>query len=76
MSKALLPPQEWCDRLRFARQQAGLTQTQLGGMCGYSDPDNGRRAVKEWENGKAAPGICRIRALANALGVPIESLIP
>lgn len=76
MIKARLPAQEWCDRLRFARMQAGLSQGQLGLQLGYSTYDHGQRAVKAWENGTSAPGICQIRQLAKALGVPLESLIP
>lgn len=76
MIEARRPPQEWCDRLRFARLQAGLSQGKLGMLCGYTAYEHGRRAVKDWELGNSAPGICQIRALANALGVTIESLIP
>ena len=74
--EARKPPQEWCDRLRFARLQAGLSQGKLGEQLGYTTREHGRRAVKAWEEGVATPGICQIRALANALGVTIESLIP
>lgn len=36
------------ERIRYARNNAGLTQNELGGACGVS-----RAAVTQWENGSS-----------------------
>ena len=66
---------EYGEMIRSLRTSAGLTQKQLGMMCGY-DENNASRNVRGWEAGKSMPTIYMVRALAKALNVPIEKLIP
>lgn len=63
------------EHIRASRKAAGLTQRQLGEACGYE----GRSAevvVQEWERGVRPIPIERLRRLAAALDVPLDSLIP
>lgn len=62
-------------QLRTARIAAGLTQRQLGEMCGYTG-NSAERTVQHWESGRSAPPIDKLRALANALHVTLDYLIP
>ena len=62
-------------QLRTARVAAGLTQRQLGEMCGYTG-NSAERTVQHWESGRSAPPIDKLRALANALHVTLDYLIP
>jgi transcriptional regulator with XRE-family HTH domain len=55
-------------RLRELREQAGLTQKQLGQQAGMSE-----RAIAQWERGIREPGWSNIIALAKALGVTCEA---
>ena len=62
-------------RVRLLRRQAGLSQSQLGRLCGFK----GRCAwstVQHWEHGRREPQLKTLRSLANALGVTIDQLIP
>lgn len=65
----------YAEQLRAMRQQAGLTQKQLGLAVGYNE-NNASRNVRGWESGKSLPPITKLRALAEALKVPLEALIP
>lgn len=61
--------------IKQKRQQRKLTQQQLGELCGYT----GRSAevtVQEWEHDRRPVPLDKIRPLAAALDVPIDSLIP
>ncbi len=61
--------------IKTCRKAKKLTQKQLGEMCGYS----GRAAevtVQEWEHDRRPVPLEKIRPLATALGIPIDSLIP
>jgi len=60
--------QEFGRRLRELREQAGLTQAQLGEKIGV-----GWLAVSRWENGTREPGWGNVKALADALGVSCEA---
>lgn len=62
-------------QLRAARIAAGLTQRQLGEMCGYTG-NSAERTVQNWEYGKQSPPLDRLRALADALHVSLDYLIP
>ena len=57
--------------LRSARLAKGLTQRQLGEAIGVAV--EGR--VSAWERGRATPHPHQLRALADALGVPIKSML-
>lgn len=61
--------------IRSLRMAAGLTQQKLGMACGY-DENNADRQVRHWESGRSYPPIDKLRALAAALGVSVENLIP
>ena len=56
--------------IRALRAGQGLTQLQLAQRLGVSD-----RAVSKWENGRGAPDVTLLRALAEALDVNIEALL-
>lgn len=58
------------ERIKAARKKAGLTQKQLGEKMGIS-----YQAVAQWENDLRNPKIETLRAIANALGVPVSDLI-
>lgn len=63
------------EKLRALRQAAGLTQLKLGMACGYDDK-NADRQVRHWESGRSYPPIDKLRLLAAALKVPLDTLIP
>ena len=61
--------------IRECRIKAGLTQQQLGEMCGYT----GRSAmntVQKWEYNKQPVPLEKLRVLAQALNISLDSLIP
>lgn len=58
------------ERIKAARKKAGLTQRQLGEKMGIS-----YQAVSQWENDLRNPKIETLRAIANALEVPLRDLI-
>lgn len=63
------------DYIRECRIAAGLTQKQLGEACGYE----GRSAmttIQNWETDKQPVPLDRLRRLAVALNVSLDSLIP
>lgn len=61
--------------IRQKRKEKKLTQKQLGLLCGYEEK-SAERIVQLWEHNKQPVPIEKIRPLANALEIPIESLIP
>lgn len=61
--------------IKERRKAAGLTQRQLGELCGY-EGKNGERVVQLWEADKQPVPLDRLRRLAAALRVPLDSLIP
>lgn len=63
------------DVIRAARIAAGLTQHQLGLLCGYGD-GAAARIIQYWESGTRDVPITKVRTLAQVLNIPIESLIP
>lgn len=65
----------YAEMLRLARKAAGLTQRQVGEACGYTG-NSAERTVQHWESGRSYPPLEKIRALARALRVPLETLIP
>lgn len=58
------------ERLRDARETAGLDQTQWAGMIGKSS-----QAVSNWEVGRASPGPADLLNYAARLGVDIHWVI-
>lgn len=60
----------FAERLAHAREQAGLTQTQLARQLGLTP-----QAVQKWEAGGGHPAPSRLPALAQALGVSVDLLL-
>ena len=61
--------------IRQKRKAKGLTQQKLGELCGYE----GRTAetvVQNWEKEKQPVPVYRLRALAKALDLTLDDLIP
>lgn len=63
------------ETIRETRKALGMTQRQLGTACGY-EGRSGEVVVQEWERGVRPIPIERLRALAAALKLPLDSLIP
>ena len=66
---------EYGEMLKEQRKRAGLTQQQVGEACGY-EGISAQRTVGYWESGRSYPPLDKLRVLAKALGVTLESLIP
>lgn len=56
--------------IKQARQDAKMTQKQLGEKCGIADS-----AIRKYESGRVVPKICTIKKIANALNVPWYKLL-
>ena len=61
--------------IKECRIKAGLTQKQLGMLCGYEEA-SADRVVQLWEHDKQPVPLNKLRILAKTLNIPIESLIP
>ena len=59
------------ERVKFYREQLGLTQEQLGKMIGY----NNRSAIYNIENNRCGIPYKKIKPLADILGVSAEDLL-
>lgn len=57
-------------RIKEIRQKKGLTQKQLGDMCGIADAN-----IRKYENGKQNPKIETLQKIADALGVSLHELL-
>ena len=58
------------ERIRAARQAAGLSQEKLAERLGLT-----RQAVTKWETGQSAPSTENLLHLAEVLGVPVTALL-
>ena len=58
------------ERIRAARQAAGLSQEKLAERLGLTRP-----AVTKWESGQSAPSTENLLRLAEVLGVPVTALL-
>lgn len=58
------------ERIRVAREAAGLSQYTLAVACGVQTGQ-----VWRWEKGRAVPSAVTIGAVARALGVSADALI-
>ncbi len=58
------------ERIRAARQAAGLSQEKLAERLGLT-----RQAVTKWETGQSAPSTENLLRLAEVLGVPVTALL-
>ena len=63
---------EWTigDRIRKAREHAGLDQDQLADLTGF-----GRSTLSNWEHDRNAPSVKKLLDLARALDVPVTWLL-
>lgn len=57
-------------KIKEIRQQKGLTQKQLGDMCGMYESQ-----IRKYETGKANPKIETLQKIAVALGIPLDYLL-
>ncbi len=57
-------------RIKEIRKQKGLTQKQLGDLCGMADS-----AIRRYENGKANPKIETLQKIATALKCDLSDLM-
>jgi transcriptional regulator with XRE-family HTH domain len=64
------PQTDFGKRLAQAREQAGLTQTQLGDKLGLS-----QRAIAHWERDETALLPDQLDAVAKALKVSVDALV-
>lgn len=58
------------EKLRAARQAAGMTQTQLAEAIGCKQKD-----VSRWEAGTVEPGVLTVKKMAQALGCSMDDLV-
>lgn len=58
------------ENIRKLRKQKGLTQRNLGELCGISEPN-----IRKYENGKQNPKFETIEKIASALEVPVLELL-
>lgn len=63
------------EKIRDLRKRAGLTQQRLGELCGY-EGRSAEVAVQCWEHGRQMPRLEKVRALAQALRVDLDEVIP
>lgn len=58
------------DRIKQYRLEKGLTQKQLGKLCGIADSN-----IRKYENGRQDPKLPTIRKIAVALELPLSALV-
>ncbi len=63
-------PRDFCDQLKAAREQRGLSQTELAKLTGLQPS-----AISHFETGNRSPSFDNLKRLANALGVSIDYLL-
>lgn len=61
--------------LKDLRMQRGLTQKQLGLLCGMTET-SAERSIQSWEYKAFTPSAYNIRLLADALKCKTDDLIP
>lgn len=69
------PPDSLGENLKAARAAKGYTQIVLAHAAGYTGDDAGA-VISRFENGAQAPRIDTLSRIAEALGVPVCSLLP
>ena len=57
------------EKIKNLRIEKGLTQKELGELCGMADS-----AIRRYENGRANPKLQTLQKIAAALNVPVEEL--
>jgi transcriptional regulator with XRE-family HTH domain len=68
-TEAFMNAESFGRRLQELRVAAGLTQKQLAGESGIPQP-----TIAHWERGSREPLMSNAALLADALGVPVQSL--
>ncbi|MBR5889114.1 MAG: helix-turn-helix transcriptional regulator [Akkermansia sp.] len=58
------------EKLKQARQRAGMTQAQLAEAIGCKQKD-----VSRWEAGLIEPGVLTVKKMAQALGCSMDDLV-
>jgi len=58
------------EKLREARQRAGMTQAQLAAAIGCKQKD-----VSRWEAGQIEPGVLTVKKMAQVLGCSMDDLV-
>ena len=58
------------EKLKAARQAAGMTQAQLAAAIGCKQKD-----VSRWEAGMIEPGVLTVKKMAQALGCTMDDLV-
>ncbi len=64
------PPPRWRNRVRWARERAGITQAELARRAGLE-----RSNLALVESGRRVPSVTTLLRVARALGVPVDALI-
>ena len=67
--------EEICKLIRDQRKALNLTQQRLGEMCGYTGR-GAECAVQNGEHGRQSVPLDKLRALAEALQLTLDELIP
>jgi transcriptional regulator with XRE-family HTH domain len=73
MPRQLAPSSVFSKRLRKAREDAGLSQKELGILAGL-DPFVASTRINRYEQGVHAADLATAKRLAKALGVPLAYL--
>ena len=63
------------EKIKKARQEAGMTQKQVGVACGYEEK-SAESFARQWERGTRPVPIDKLRALSQVLNIPLDQLIP
>lgn len=63
MATTQIPPLGFADRLKIARDKAGLTQEDVAQTLGVS-----RQLVSRWENGRSYPDVGQLLEIARMTG--------
>ena len=63
------------EKIKAARLASGLTQQQLGELCGYSKA-SALRTVQRWEYGEKYVPHEKLRTVAKLLHLTLDDLIP
>ena len=58
------------EKLKTARQRAGMTQAQLAEAIGCKQKD-----VSRWEAGQIEPGVLTVKKMAQVLGCSMDDLV-
>lgn len=58
------------EKLKQARQRAGLTQAELAQIMGCKQKD-----ISRWEAGQIEPGVLTVKKMAQALNCSMDDLV-